>query len=48
MHMSRLADPSRGPKEYSLSAVTKHYEEEILDLKRSFLNDLRDRIKTNT
>lgn len=35
MHMARLADPSRGPKEYSLSSVTKHYEEDILNYKKT-------------
>ncbi|KAL4512005.1 hypothetical protein ABPG72_012850 [Tetrahymena utriculariae] len=48
MHMSRLADPSRGPKEYSLANVTKHYEEEIKYLKKQLLGDLRKSIQVNT
>ena len=33
MHMARLIDPSRGPKEYSLANITVHYEDDIVETK---------------
>lgn len=33
MHMARLVDPSRGPKEYSLASITSYYEDDINDTK---------------
>lgn len=40
MHMGRLIDPSRGPKEYSLSSLTKYYESDIQDMKREIIRNL--------
>ena len=40
MHMGRLIDPSRGPKEYSLASLTKYYESDIQDMKREIIRNL--------
>mmetsp|Transcript_6476 Transcript_6476/g.11323 ORF Transcript_6476/g.11323 Transcript_6476/m.11323 type:complete len:662 (+) Transcript_6476:223-2208(+) len=41
MHMARLANPSRGPKEYSLSRCTHHYSPHISHLKKSLVEQLQ-------
>lgn len=40
MHMARILDPSRGPQEYSLSSLTKHYESKIQEIKREVMASL--------
>ena len=40
MHMARLADPTRGPKSYSLSALTSFYEKALLAKKRELIEHL--------
>lgn len=41
MHMARLADPSRGPQEYSLSNLTSYYSREILSMKYKIIDNLK-------
>lgn len=41
MHMARLANPSRGPKEYSLSRCTHHYAPIITRLKKYLVEQLQ-------
>lgn len=45
MHMARLADASRGPKEYSLSSLTSSYSFDIQEIKKNMLDYME---KTNT
>ena len=40
MHMARLADASRGPKEYSLSSLSNSYSPDIIDVKKKMLDYL--------
>lgn len=40
MHMARMADPSFGPKGYSLASLTKTYEKHILAVKREIVQFL--------
>lgn len=42
MQMARLVDPSRGPKSYSLSNLTKFYEKEIQEMKRGIVNKIKN------
>ena len=42
MHMGRLADPSKGPKSYSLSALTFSYEKEIHEIKTRIQEQLKN------
>ena len=39
--MSRLLDPTRGPKEYSLSNTTAFYKPDILNTKQNIINRLK-------
>ena len=48
MHMARLADASRGPKEYSLSSLTTSYASEIQVLKKKMLDFLEKEHKNNS
>jgi DNA polymerase-1 len=41
MHMARLANPSRGPKEYSLGRLSHHYTAQIANVKGKLLDRLR-------
>ena len=43
MHMGRLIDPSRGPKEYSLARLTRFYEPEIKEMKKEVISSLRQK-----
>lgn len=43
MHMARLADPSRGPKEYSLSNLTTYYAREMHSMKHKIMDNLKKR-----
>lgn len=40
MHMARILDPSRGPQEYSLANLTKHYEIKIQEIKNEVVTGL--------
>lgn len=40
MHMARLANPSRGPGEYSLSSCSSHYNGLMSKIKNKLLSDL--------
>jgi hypothetical protein len=41
--MARLANPSRGPKEYSLARCTHHYSSQISKLKKHLIEQLDSR-----
>lgn len=41
MHMARLADPTRGPKEYSLANLSSHYAREMMAIKVRILDSLK-------
>ena len=44
MHMARLADSSRGPKEYSLASICIGYKEKLLNTKRALIEHLEQTI----
>ena len=43
MHMARLADPTRGPQEYSLSNLSNYYAREMMSMKVNILDNLKKR-----
>lgn len=40
MQMARLLDPTRGPKEYSLSKLTAYYERDLKSTKTQIIENL--------
>ncbi len=48
MHMARLADASKGPKEYSLSSLTSSYSKEIEEIKKKMLDFLEKEEKNDS
>lgn len=41
MHMARLLDPSRDPKEYSLARVSKFYESNVENFKQTMFSKMK-------
>jgi hypothetical protein len=47
MQMARLLDPTRGPKEYSLSKLTAYYERDLKSTKTQIIDNLLNSSEIN-